>query len=193
MLQFLPPAPIRTAWEHEPANSEDAVVQQALVDGELHKKLLDELDTGIYIVDRERRILYWNGGAERITGYLAHEVAGQYCHGDLLMHCDEAGGVLCGTRCPLKSVIDDGKPRECTGFPAPPARTPDSGAGACESHTRAKRERSSERLRCSMKCRRQARQVVWRLPNFGCLDELTGAANRRYGEMRVRHAMEGLT
>jgi diguanylate cyclase (GGDEF)-like protein/PAS domain S-box-containing protein len=172
-------------------NSEDAVVQQALVDGELHKKLLDELDTGIYIVDRERRILYWNGGAERITGYLAHEVAGQYCHGDLLMHCDEVGSVLCGTRCPLKSVIDDGKPRDCRVFlrhrhghripvrvRASPIHDP---AGTIIGAVEVFDEASA------------ARNIICQLQNFGCLDELTGAANRRYGEMRVRHALEGLT
>jgi PAS domain-containing protein len=76
-------------------NLPNAVVQQALLDGELHKKLLDQLDTGIYIVDRDRRILYWNGGAERISGYPTYEVSGQFCHGDLLVPCDEMGGVLC--------------------------------------------------------------------------------------------------
>ncbi len=172
-------------------NSEQAVVQQALVDGELHRKLLDELDIGIYIVDRERRILYWNGGAERITGYLGHEMAGQYCHGDLLMHCDEAGGVLCGTRCPLKSVIDDGKPRECQVFlrhrqghriPVRVRASPiHDQAGTIIGAVEVFDEVSA------------ARPVVWQLPNFGCLDELTGAANRRYGEMRVRHALEVLT
>src|SRR5579871_3886071 len=97
-------------------NQPDTVVPQALLDGELHKKLLDQLDTGIYIVDRDRRIVYWNGGAERITGYLAHEVTGQFCHGDLLVHCNSSASVLCGSRCPLKGVIDDGKPRECVVF-----------------------------------------------------------------------------
>ena len=175
----------------EELTSEDAVVQQALVDGELHKKLLDQLDTGIYIVDRERRILYWNGGAERITGYLAHEVTGQFCHGDLLVHCDEEGSVLCGTRCPLKNVIHDGRPRECLVFlrhrygHRVPVRVRSSAIhdsegtiiGAVEVFDPASAP---------------ARHAIWQLQNFGCLDELTGAANRRYGEMRVRHALEGL-
>lgn len=171
--------------------SEDVVMQQAWLDGELHKKLLDQLDTGIYIVDRERRILYWNGGAERITGYLAHEVAGQFCHGDLLVHCDEVGSMLCGTRCPLKHVIEDGRPRECVVF-----------LRHRHGHRVPVRVRSSP-IRDSQgaiigavevfdPASAPARHAIWQLQNFGCLDELTGAANRRYGEMRVRQALEGL-
>ena len=174
-----------------PGDSEDSVVQRALVDGELHKKLLDQLDTGIYIVDMERRILYWNGGAERITGYLAHEVTGQFCHGDLLMHCDEEGNVLCGTLCPLKGVLCDGHPRECAVFlrhrhghrvPVRVRSSPirDSGGlviGAVEVFDQTSAP---------------ARHAIRQLEEFGCLDELTGAAHRRYGEMRVRQALEGL-
>jgi PAS domain S-box-containing protein len=93
-----------------------AIVAQALRHGELHKALLDHFDEGVYMVDRERRILYWNAGAERITGYLAHEVAGHFCHGNLMMHCDAGGSVLCGKACPLSATMLDGRPRECTVF-----------------------------------------------------------------------------
>lgn len=81
---------------------------------ELLAALLEELDEGIYIVDGERRILYWNRGAEKITGYLAQEVIGRTCQSDLLMHCDLEGKVLCGSGCPLAGVIEDGAPREVT-------------------------------------------------------------------------------
>jgi diguanylate cyclase (GGDEF)-like protein len=37
-----------------------------------------------------------------------------------------------------------------------------------------------------------ARQAIRELKSFGCLDDLTGAANRRYGEMRVRQALDSL-
>lgn len=154
----------------------DAVVQQALQDGELHKRLLDQLDTGIYMVDRDRRILYWNGGAERITGFLSHEVTGQLCHGDMLMHCDEAGTVLCGTRCPLQGVMSDAKPRECSVF---------------------LRHRQGHRVpvhvRSSPIYDTEGAIIGAVLGSFGCLDELTTAANHRYGEMRVRQAIEGLS
>jgi PAS domain-containing protein len=44
------------------------------------EKLLENLYDGVYFVDCDRRILYWNKGAERISGYSAGEVIGRYCH-----------------------------------------------------------------------------------------------------------------
>lgn len=35
-----------------------------------YRAILESLSTGVYVVDRERKILFWNDGAERITGYL---------------------------------------------------------------------------------------------------------------------------
>ena len=35
---------------------------------DFYKELLDNLSDGVYFVDGERRITYWNKGAERITG-----------------------------------------------------------------------------------------------------------------------------
>ncbi len=83
---------------------------------ELLGALLEEIEEGFYVVDRDRRILYWNRGAERITGFLAQEVTGRLCQSDLLMHCDGEGEVLCGTDCPLAGVIEDGAPRAVTVF-----------------------------------------------------------------------------
>ena len=35
----------------------------------LFEKVLDRVFSGVYFVDRDRRIIYWNNGAQRITGY----------------------------------------------------------------------------------------------------------------------------
>jgi PAS domain S-box-containing protein len=32
--------------------------------------VVDSLEAGVYVVDRDRKIVYWNHGAERISGYL---------------------------------------------------------------------------------------------------------------------------
>ncbi len=74
--------------------------------------LLESLSDGVYFVDRSRHILYWNRGAERITGFAAEEVLGRPCKDGILNHCDESGTILCGDRCPLLATIHDGQRRE---------------------------------------------------------------------------------
>jgi len=77
-----------------------------------HKSLIDNLYDGVYFVDTERLITYWNKGAERITGYAPEEVMGQYCHANILDHVTDAGQHLCKDGCPLMETIKDGKHRE---------------------------------------------------------------------------------
>ena len=36
---------------------------------ELLQKIVDEAPQGIYVLDAERKIVFWSAGAERITGY----------------------------------------------------------------------------------------------------------------------------
>jgi len=74
--------------------------------------ILEGLPNGLYVVDRDRKILFWNEGAEHITGYRGQDVVGRYCQENLLMHCDDNYTPLCGDRCPLKDTLSDGRPRE---------------------------------------------------------------------------------
>lgn len=77
-----------------------------------YKHLLDNLYDGVYFVDLERKITYWNKGAERISGYAAEEVLGNSCATNLLMHQDTQGVLLCQNGCPLAGTLQDGQPRE---------------------------------------------------------------------------------
>lgn len=43
------------------------------------KQILDNSMAGVYIADRERRIVYWNESAERISGRSREEMVGKYC------------------------------------------------------------------------------------------------------------------
>lgn len=79
-----------------------------------YKTILDSLYDGVYVVDHDRSILYWNKGAERISGYSADEVVGRHCADNLLRHIDEAGLQLCRGMCPLAHTLRDGQPREDT-------------------------------------------------------------------------------
>ena len=74
------------------------------------EKLLDSLYDGVYFVDTQRQILFWNRGAERLTGYAQEEVVGRYCFEELLQHTDEEGCRLCHDGCPLMKTIASGMP-----------------------------------------------------------------------------------
>jgi len=76
------------------------------------KELLENLYDGVYFVDRDRRIAYWNVGAERITGHSPDHVIGTYCFDNLLQHITEDNRQLCHDGCPLLATIHDGQPRE---------------------------------------------------------------------------------
>lgn len=82
------------------------------MDKHFYQGLLDQISDGVYFVTLDRRITYWNGGAERITGYGAHEVLGHSCAEGILRHVDDAGHQLCVQGCPLLAVMKDGRPRE---------------------------------------------------------------------------------
>ncbi|HOM48866.1 MAG TPA: PAS domain-containing protein, partial [Candidatus Hydrogenedentes bacterium] len=43
------------------------------------KDFYDAMNDGVYIVDRNRKILYWNKAAEEIAGFTAEEVIGKSC------------------------------------------------------------------------------------------------------------------
>ncbi len=82
----------------------------------LKSDILDSLYDGVYIVDRERRILFWNKGAERLTGYSREEVIGRHCSDNILIHVNDEGCSLCKGMCPLAHTLEDGKLREAEIF-----------------------------------------------------------------------------
>lgn len=79
---------------------------------QFYKDLLDNLYDGVYFVDPDRKIVYWNKGAERISGYSEERVVGSYCYNNLLQHVTETGVQLCFKGCPLQATMNDGHPRE---------------------------------------------------------------------------------
>ncbi len=77
-----------------------------------YKDILEALRDGVYVVDRNRLITYWNPGATALTGYPAEEVVGRFCFDNILQHVDAGGKNLCRSGCPLAATIADGEPRE---------------------------------------------------------------------------------
>jgi len=74
--------------------------------------LLNNLFDGVYYVDSERKITFWNRAAERITGFSESEVLGHDCADNILRHIDSTGKELCLKGCPLHQTLRDGEMRE---------------------------------------------------------------------------------
>lgn len=81
-----------------------------------YEELMEKLHEGVYFVDRERHITFWNQAAERITGYTAAETSGSRCSDNILIHVDGEGQSLCMSRCPLAAAMEDGTVRDAEVF-----------------------------------------------------------------------------
>ncbi|OPZ59657.1 MAG: Diguanylate cyclase DosC [Deltaproteobacteria bacterium ADurb.Bin510] len=82
------------------------------LDAYAYRRIFDSLHDGLYIVNNQREILFWNKAAERISGFSAEEVVGRSCADNLLTHVDGCGQNLCKGLCPLAQTICDGQSRE---------------------------------------------------------------------------------
>ncbi len=156
------------------------------MDDEFCRNLLDNLYDGIYFVDQEKRVTYWNSGAERITGYRSSEVVGKRCRDNILAHIDQRGIGLCGGGCPLEESIARGRTYETEaylrhkdGHRVPvsirtfPIRNSEGvTSGAIEIFS----DNSSKAAFLHR---------IEELQKMTILDHLTGLANRRYIEMNL--------
>ena len=155
-----------------------------------YKEILDNLYDGVYFVDRERRITYWNKGAERITGFNAEHMLGRFCHDNLLNHVTENGIQLCFDGCPLHATMADGRTRQAEIYlhhaggqripvlvrTAPIRDANGEITGAIETFS------DNSKL---MSMRHQVR----RLKDTILLDYLTGIGNRRFMVQRLQTAI----
>ena len=77
----------------------------------IYRTMVDYINDGVYFVDLDRRIHFWNTAAEEITGYSADEIIGKCCQDSNLNHIDAEGRPLCELLCPLFSTNVDGQVR----------------------------------------------------------------------------------
>ncbi len=154
---------------------------------EFFKELIDNLYDGVYLVDLDRRITYWNQGAERLTGYRADEVIGSHCSGNLLAHVDHEGRPLCSTEhCPAAAAMRDAAAREERVFlrhrdgHRVPVRTRIAPIQAPDGRVVGALEVFSDDSAAVA-----AAQEIARLEDAALLDTVTGVGNRRFAELEL--------
>ena len=81
-----------------------------------YRMILNNINEGVYFVDNNRRITFWNKGAESISGYSEADVMSKHCFWNLLSHTDDSGTNLCETDCPVVKTLADGVVRDSTLF-----------------------------------------------------------------------------
>ncbi|BCG47145.1 diguanylate cyclase with PAS/PAC sensor [Citrifermentans bremense] len=159
-----------------------------------YKKIIDDLRDGLYIVDREGKIVFWNRAAERISGFSAEEVVSKRCADNILCHVDDQGQNLCNNCCPLVSTISSGAVNDAelylhhkNGHRIPVSvrvvpLTDDKGEviGGVEMFSDSSNKTANE-LR------------LQELEKLALLDELTQLANRRYLERELEARLEEMS
>ncbi len=85
-------------------------------DPEIFRTVLESLPIGVYMVDRDLKVIFWNRGAERISGYLAQDVIGRHCREKLLVGLDESDPATGGEASQLTNSLRDGQPIEADVF-----------------------------------------------------------------------------
>lgn len=157
---------------------------------ETYRSVLEELPTGVYLVDRDGKILLWNRGAERITGHLRQDVVGHACREDFLGNADGNSSELSPASQALETILRDGKssewqvsfrhkdghlvPVRLRAIPMRDAAGNIIGAAECFDETLDIREAN----------RRHSK-----LAEYGCLDPETGLLNHKMIEAHLREAL----
>jgi diguanylate cyclase (GGDEF)-like protein/PAS domain S-box-containing protein len=159
-----------------------------------YKKIIGDLRDGLYIVDRDRKIVFWNLAAERISGFSAEEVISKRCADNILCHVDDIGQNLCNNSCPLAATIDSGAVQDAelflhhkNGHRVPVSvrvvpLTDDKGEviGGVEMFSDSSNQAANE-------------QRLQELEKLALLDELTQLANRRYLERELDARLEEMS
>jgi diguanylate cyclase (GGDEF)-like protein/PAS domain S-box-containing protein len=146
-----------------------------------YKNLLDNLHDGMLCVDLNKKIIFWNKSAQKLTGYAEKEVLGKIAGEEIMAHLDNRGVRKNEDSCYIRQTIDEGKPHKTEfyfkhkkGHLVPvstrisPIKDPQgriSGAGLVFS------DNTSGIA---------AQQAIKRLEKQAMIDPLTGLANRRY-------------
>jgi len=157
---------------------------------ELYRMVLDSLPVAVCAIDREGKVVLWNEGAERVTGYLRQDVLGRLCTEAFLEHADADNNPLAGNAIPLLETMRDGK---CLTVRASLRKKSGQSVGV---HVRTVplrgddgRVHGAAELLEEMITRTPADRRNNKLAVAGCVDQLTGILNHSMIHARLQEAL----
>jgi diguanylate cyclase (GGDEF)-like protein/PAS domain S-box-containing protein len=153
---------------------------------DFYRLVLNHLNEGVYFVDKNRTITFWNQGAERISGYSESEVVHKPCYWNVLMHADSTGNNLCEDRCPLLLTMEDGKIRDETLL----LRQKDGSRVPVAVHVIPMQAPSGDivgavEIFSDITPKSENTKKIKALATMAYFDLVTGLTNRRYAESRI--------
>jgi len=160
-------------------------------DFDFFRSILEGLHIAVYVVDRGGKIVFWNNGAERISGYLRQEMIGRMDNDNLLGEADGNDNDLSEPSALTAVAMREGKPiqahrislRHKSGHRVPvelwsfPVRNAEGAiVGAAETF--------DESVSVSEWDRRQTK-----LATYGCIDQASGVLNHAMIHSYVRESL----
>ncbi len=158
---------------------------------EYYEQIVGRIFDGVYVTDINRKIVFWNRGAKRISGFTFKEMKGKICSMNGLCHITENGESACKDNCPLKKAISENKEYETELFlrhkngeripvkirTSPVLDEKGKMAGVIEVFSD-----NSKLIK--------AISAMEKIKKAASYDKLTGAKNRNFGEGRIREEVE---
>jgi diguanylate cyclase (GGDEF)-like protein/PAS domain S-box-containing protein len=161
-----------------------------LSDPEILRAILQSLPTGLYVVNREQKILFWSDGAERITGYLRQDVLGRSWHENLAPPENSRNPAPAHPSAVIDSALRDGR----SGVAEVSAKHKDGHRIPLRIHTVPVRDSRSVVIAAAQSFNEPAAVSAWdqrqnKLAAVGCLDTITGALNRNFILFHLRESL----
>lgn len=157
---------------------------------ELWRTVLEQLPTGVYLLDADQRIVFWNVGAERITGRLSQDVVGRLTRGQLVAPADGSPAPEFPEDSAIHSALRDGHCSESDVYlnhkdgHRVPVSLRTFAVRDAKGHIIGAAESFEESIAASEWDRRKSK-----LESYGCLDQETGVLTREFTEAHLRESL----
>jgi diguanylate cyclase (GGDEF)-like protein/PAS domain S-box-containing protein len=157
----------------------------------IYEKLIDNVQDGVFFINRERKITYWNEGAQILSGYTASEAIGKSCFDEFLGNVEGSDKSISSLTCALTDSSGNGNSsntevylRHKEGYRVPVS-------------VRVMPMRDTEgnvvgwvQILSDVTANRRVEKRVRELEHLAYRDPLTALPNRRYLEMKVEQGLE---